>query len=132
MKRPILYESVTFGTSSANTTCCQQVCNKLLTICNNLIGIIRHVARLFRQVSYSHDITILLQPGVASTLDQGCYRLVGTTFATNLIMPSTLLQIVNSPVELHSRPNVSTVQSGVFIRGDLKIGNGGKYIPNTV
>ena len=27
---------------------------------------------------------------------------------------------MNSPVELHSRPNVSTLQSSVFIRGDLK------------
>jgi hypothetical protein len=43
---------------------CQQVWNKLLTICNNLVDIIRLVARLFQQVRYSHDITILLQPCV--------------------------------------------------------------------
>jgi hypothetical protein len=39
---------------------CQQVWNKLLTTCNNLIGTVRFVARLFQQVRYSHDITILL------------------------------------------------------------------------
>jgi hypothetical protein len=41
---------------------CQQVWNKLLTTCNNLVDIIRLVARLFQQVWYSHDIAILLQP----------------------------------------------------------------------
>jgi hypothetical protein len=40
---------------------CQQVWNKLLTTCDNLVDIIRLVARLFQQVQYSHDITILLQ-----------------------------------------------------------------------
>ena len=43
---------------------CQQVWNKLLTTCNNLVDIIRLVARLFQQVRHSHDITILLQPCV--------------------------------------------------------------------
>jgi hypothetical protein len=41
---------------------CQQIWNKLLTTCNKLDGIIRLVARLFQQVRYIHDITILLQP----------------------------------------------------------------------
>jgi hypothetical protein len=41
---------------------CQQVWNKLLTICNNLVDIIRLDTRLFQRVRYSHDITILLQP----------------------------------------------------------------------
>jgi hypothetical protein len=36
---------------------CQQVWNKLSTICNNLVNIIRLVTRLFQQVRYSHDIT---------------------------------------------------------------------------
>jgi hypothetical protein len=45
---------------------CQQVWNKLLTICNNLVNIVRLVTRLFQQVRYSHDITILLQPCVIS------------------------------------------------------------------
>ena len=45
-------------------TSCQQVWNKLLTICNNLVDIIRLVARLFEQVRYSHDIAVLLQPCV--------------------------------------------------------------------
>jgi hypothetical protein len=31
---------------------------------NNIVDIIRLVARLFQQVRYSHDITILLQPCV--------------------------------------------------------------------
>ena len=30
-------------------TSCQQVCNKLLTICNNLVDIVRLVTRLFQQ-----------------------------------------------------------------------------------
>jgi ArsR family metal-binding transcriptional regulator len=33
---------------------------------NNLVDIIRLVARLFQQVRYSHDITILLQPCVVN------------------------------------------------------------------
>jgi hypothetical protein len=45
-------------------TSCQQVWNKLLTNCNNLVDIIRLVTRfvrLFQQVRYSHDIAVLLQ-----------------------------------------------------------------------
>ena len=45
---------------------CQQVWNKLLATCNNLVDIIRLVARLFQQVRYSHDITILSQPCVVN------------------------------------------------------------------
>ena len=45
---------------------CQQVWNTLLTICNNIVDIIRLVTRLFQQVRYSHDITILLQPCVVN------------------------------------------------------------------
>jgi hypothetical protein len=62
---------------------CQQVWNKLLTTCNNLVDIIRLVARLFQQVRYSHDITILLQPCVVNLvtflLYHDCIRLVRTT-----------------------------------------------------
>ena len=47
-------------------TSCQQVWNKLLTTCNNLVDIIRLVTRLFQQGCYSHDITILLQPCVVN------------------------------------------------------------------
>ena len=43
-------------------TSCQQVWNKLLTTCNNLVDIIRLVTRLSQQGCYTHDITILLQP----------------------------------------------------------------------
>jgi hypothetical protein len=44
----------------------QQVWDKLLTTCNNLVDIIRLVARLFQQVRYSHDFTILLQSCVVN------------------------------------------------------------------
>ena len=51
--------------------------------CNNLVDIIRLVARLFQQVRYSHDITILLQPCVVNfatfLLYHDCIRLVRTT-----------------------------------------------------
>jgi hypothetical protein len=59
-----------------------QVWNKLLTICDNVVDI-RFVARLFQQVRYSHDITILLQPCVVNLvtflLYHDCIRLVRTT-----------------------------------------------------
>jgi hypothetical protein len=41
-------------------TNCQQVWNNLLTTCNNLVEIIRLVARLFWQVRYMLDITRLI------------------------------------------------------------------------
>jgi hypothetical protein len=47
-------------------TNCQQVWNKLLTICNNLVDIIRLVTSLFQQVRYSYDIAVLLQPCVVT------------------------------------------------------------------
>ena len=37
-------------------TSCQQVWNKLLTTCNNHVGIVRLVTRLFQQACYNHDI----------------------------------------------------------------------------
>jgi hypothetical protein len=81
---------------------CQQVWNKLLTICNNLVDIIRLVTRLFQQVRYSHHITILLQPHVINLvtflLYHDCIRLVRTTLLQvwSLIIPSSSLQVVNS------------------------------------
>jgi hypothetical protein len=58
-----------------------QVVN-LLTICNNLVDSIRLVARLFQQIRYSHDITILLQPCIVNLvtllLYHDCIRLVRT------------------------------------------------------
>jgi hypothetical protein len=45
---------------------CQQVWNKLLTTCNNLVDIIRIAKMLFQQVRYSHDIAVLLQPCVVN------------------------------------------------------------------
>ena len=56
-------------------TSCQQVWNKLLTTCNNLVDIVRLVTRLFQQGCYNHDTTILLQPCniiVISRLYQTC------------------------------------------------------------
>jgi hypothetical protein len=62
---------------------CQQVWKKLLTTCSNLVDTIRLVTRLFQQVRYSHDITILLQPCVVDLvtflLCHDCIRLVRTT-----------------------------------------------------
>jgi hypothetical protein len=58
------------STNKPSTSCvpsCQQVRNKLLTTCNNLVDIIRLVARLFQRVRYSHDITILLQCNLVSS-----------------------------------------------------------------
>ena len=43
-----------------------QACYKLLTACNKRVDIIRIVARLFQQVRYSHDISMLLQPCVVN------------------------------------------------------------------
>ena len=64
-------------------TSCQQVCNKLLTTCNNLVDIIRFITWLFQQGCYNHDITILLQPCVVNLvtflLYHDCIRLVRTT-----------------------------------------------------
>ena len=64
-------------------TSCQQVWNKLLTTCNNLVDIVRLVTRLFQQGCYNHDITILLQPCVVNLvtflLYHDCIRLVRTT-----------------------------------------------------
>jgi hypothetical protein len=82
-------------------TSCQQVWNNLLTTCNNLVEIIRPVARLFWQVRYMLDITRLLQPCVdnlvTSLLYHGCNKHVSTcSLVTTLIMPSSLLQVVNS------------------------------------
>jgi hypothetical protein len=37
-----------------------------MTICNNLVDIIRLVTRLFQQVRYSRDIALLLQPCVVN------------------------------------------------------------------
>ena len=63
-------------------TSCQQVWNNLLTTCNNLVEIIRLVARLFWQVRYMLDITRVLQPCVdnlvTSLLYHGCNKLVST------------------------------------------------------
>jgi hypothetical protein len=60
----------------------------MLTTCNNLVDIIRLVARLFQQVRYSHDITILLKPCVVNLvtflLYHHCIRLVRTIIVLKL------------------------------------------------
>jgi hypothetical protein len=65
---------------------CSIACPKLSTsleqavnnLYNNLVDIIRLVARLFQQVRYSHGITILLQPcyvmTVSDLLEQPCNK----------------------------------------------------------
>ena len=64
-------------------TSCQQVWNKLLTTCNNLVDIVRLVTRLLQQGCYNHGVTILLQPCVVNLvtflLYHDCIRFVGTT-----------------------------------------------------
>ena len=63
-------------------TSCQQLWNNMWTTCNNLVEIIKLVARLFWQVRYMLDITRLLQPCVdnlvTSLLYHGCNKLVST------------------------------------------------------
>ena len=78
---------------------CQQVWNKLLTTCNNLVDTVRLVTRLFQQACYNHDITILLQPCVVNleTFLLSClYQTCLNNLVTSLIMPSSLLQVVNN------------------------------------
>ena len=64
-------------------TTCQQVWNKLLTTCNNLVDIVRLVTRLLQQGCYNNGVTILLQPCVVNLvtflLYHDCIRLVRTT-----------------------------------------------------
>jgi hypothetical protein len=58
---------VTSLSTSCPSHCMSQVVNKFgTTICNNLVDIVRLVARLFQQVRYSHDIAVLLQPCVVN------------------------------------------------------------------
>jgi hypothetical protein len=57
---------------------CQQVQNKLLTTCNDLVDIIRLVARLFQQVRYNDVTTLSRQPcyimTVSDLLEQTCNK----------------------------------------------------------
>jgi hypothetical protein len=72
MAIPATYTQISHHVTSLSTSrqqklsshCLSQVWNKLLTICNNLVNIIRLVTRLFQQVRYSHHIAVLLQPCV--------------------------------------------------------------------
>ena len=84
------HTSCSKSVNKPSTSCVRTACPKLSTgmeeavnNCNNLVDIIRLIARLFQQVRYSHDITILLQSCVVNLatflLYHDCIRLVGTT-----------------------------------------------------
>ena len=87
---------------------CQQVWNKLLTTCNNLVDIIGLVARLFKQIRYSLRLspiqswynsivtTLCRQPCNILVISAWLYiRLVRTlNFVTSLIIP--LMKLVTS------------------------------------
>jgi hypothetical protein len=83
---------------------CQQVRNKLLTTCNNLVDISGLVARLFQQVRYSHDIIRPYNSILTSLCRQPCkifviswlYQTCWNNLVTSLIMPSSLLQVVHN------------------------------------
>jgi ArsR family metal-binding transcriptional regulator len=70
-ERYLHMENLTSCSKSANkpSTSCVRTCLsqvKFRTTCKNLVDIIRLVARLFQQVRYSDDITILLQSCVVN------------------------------------------------------------------
>ena len=77
-------------TNKPSTSCVHIACPKLSTSmeqlvnsCNDLVDIIRRVTRLFQQVRFSHDKTILLQSCVVNLvtflLYHDCIRRVRTT-----------------------------------------------------
>jgi hypothetical protein len=85
---------------------------------NNLVDIIRLVARLFQQVRYSHDIIILLQPCVVNfvifLLNHDCIKLVRTTlYAIKLVtsckqlVPNLLQQLGTSSANTTCRQLVN-------------------------
>ena len=95
-------------------TSCQQVWSKLLITCDKLVHIVRIVTRLFQQSCYSH-ITILLQPCVVNLvtflLYHDCIRLVRNNLA-RLIMPSSLLQVVNNLLQTcHNKLGTSSANT---------------------
>jgi hypothetical protein len=85
------------STSCVRTACPsgQQVWKMLLTICNNLFDIIRLVARLFQQVRYGHDITILLQPCVVNLVTFLLYHEL-ELLCNKSDNATSLLQVVDS------------------------------------
>ena len=103
-------KNLTTCSKSANkplTSCVRTACYKLSTsleqAVNNLWQACWYcqtcVTRLFQQGCYSHDTTILLQPCVVN-LVTSCYIMTVSDLleqlVTSLIMPSSLLQVVNS------------------------------------
>jgi hypothetical protein len=87
-----------------NLTACPKLSTSLeqaVTTCNNLVGIIRFVARLFQQVRYSDDMTRMLQGWRHKVVTillhaPGLYWTCWNNLATNLIISTRLLQVVNS------------------------------------
>jgi hypothetical protein len=87
--------------------------------CNNLVNIIRLVPRLFQQVRYSHDITILLQPCCANlvtfSLYHACINSHKLLTACNKLEQvcwyyQTCSKVVpTSPMQLWYRNNVTTL-----------------------
>ena len=74
-------------------TSCQQVWNKLLTTCNNLVDIVRLVTRLFQQGCYNHDIYKPVLSTCNILVISWLYQLVRTTL---LQVIKSLLQVVNN------------------------------------
>ena len=77
-------------------TSCQQVWNKLLTTCNNLVDIIRLVTRLFQQGCYNHDITILLQPCVVNLVTFLLYQTVSDLLEQPCNKSDNVIKLVTS------------------------------------
>jgi hypothetical protein len=93
-------KNLTSCSKSANkpsTSCLRTACPKLSTSLEQTCWYYQTVTRLFQQVRYSHDITILLQPCnilVISSPYQTWHHRIRPN--RSLIMPSSLLQVVNS------------------------------------
>ena len=95
-------KNLTTCSKSANkplTSCVRTACYKLSTsleqVVSNTVGL---VTRLFQQGCNDHDITILLQSCVVNLVTSCCIMTVSDLLeqlVTGLIMPSSLLQVVN-------------------------------------
>jgi hypothetical protein len=94
------------STSCVRTACpklsasLEQVVNNVVTFCDNLVDIIRLVARFFQQIwhmqSWYNNIvtTMCCQPCKILVLSW-LYQTGQNNLVTSLIMPSSLLQVVN-------------------------------------
>ena len=96
-------KNLTTCSKSANkpsTSCvrmaCQQVWNKLLTTCNNLVDIVRLVTRLFQQGCYNHDIIIFLQPCVVNLVTFLFYHSVSDLLEQPCNTSDNVIKLVTS------------------------------------